>query len=291
MSGEVNLGQDGAGGVRVPEWLVWPGLVALGVGVGAYGTIIGAGGGFVLVPLLIVLYPEFEPEVLTSISLAVVLSNATSGTFAYSRQRRIDYVAGGLFAAATLPGAIGGALLVRRIHSEAFEVAFALLLLLVAIWLVLPRPNRLLTAPAPRRFLRRMLTDARGDTYAYAFDPWLGVALGLIVGIVASLFGVGGGIVYVPAMVLLMRFPAYIAVATSTFVLMFTAGSGAAVHLLHGSYAGVEAETAALALGTLAGGQLGARISVRLARRQGVVLRLLSGALILVGLRQLLAGL
>ena len=39
----------------MPEWLVWPGLVLLGAGVGAYGTLIGAGGGFILVPLLIIL--------------------------------------------------------------------------------------------------------------------------------------------------------------------------------------------------------------------------------------------
>jgi uncharacterized membrane protein YfcA len=275
----------------LPDWLVWLGLVLLGAGVAAYGTIIGAGGGFLLVPLLIILYPDFEPEVLTSISLAVVLTNAVSGSLAYSRQKRVDYVAGGMFAAATLPGAIGGALAVRRIHNEAFEVAFAVLLLVVATWLVLPRPSRVLTAPAPARYVRRLITDARGDTYSYSFDPWLGVAMGLVVGIVASLFGVGGGIFYVPMMVLLMRFPSHIAVATSTFVLMFTAAAGVVVHLLHGSYAGVEGETAALALGTLVGGQIGARISVRLARRQAVVLRLLSAALVLVGLRQLLATL
>lgn len=275
----------------MPEWLVWPGLVALGVGVGAYGTMIGAGGGFVLVPLLIVLYPEYGPEVITGISLAVVWTNATSGAIAYSRQRRIDFVAGGMFAAATLPGAIGGALLIGKVHGTAFEVAFAVMLLLVATWLLLPRPNRLLVSPPPGRYVRRLLTDAAGDTYSYSFDPVLGIAMGLVVGAVASLFGVGGGIFYVPAMVLLMRFPAYIAVATSTFVLMFTAGAGSIVHVFTGTYAGVVVETIALAVGTVAGGQIGALISRRLARRQAIILRLLSAALVLVGLRQLIAAL
>ena len=107
----------------------------------------------------------------------------------------------------------------------------------------------------------------------------------------ATLFGVGGGIFYVPAMVLIMRFPAYIAVATSSFVLMFTAGSASAVHAALGSYSGVEGQTLSLVVGTVAGGQLGAFISGRLAARQGLVLRLLSAALIIVSLRQLLAGL
>jgi uncharacterized membrane protein YfcA len=277
--------------VRVPEWLVWPGLVLLGVGVGAYGTLIGAGGGFLLVPTLIVLYPEWEPDVLTSVSLAVVLMTAMSASSAYARQRRIDFKAGVLFACATIPGAIFSALAVQRIHSSAFEIAFAVLLLVVAVWLQLPRPSRVVVSPPPRHYIRRLLTDANGDTYSYSFDPYLGLGIGLVIGTVATLFGVGGGIFYVPAMVLIMRFPAYIAVATSSFVLMFTAGSATAVHAAAGSYSGVEGQTLALIVGTVGGGQLGAFLSARLATRQAIVLRLLSGALIIVSLRQLLAAL
>jgi uncharacterized membrane protein YfcA len=275
----------------MPDWLVWPALVALGVGVGAYGTIIGAGGGFLLVPLLIILYPEYPPEVITGISLAVVWTNATSGALAYTRQKRIDFLAGFLFAGATIPGAVIGALAVHRLQGTTFAVAFALLLLIVATWLLLPRPSHVVVSPPPPRFVRRLLTDSEGFMYAYSFDPLLGVFLGLAIGIVASLFGVGGGIFYVPAMILLLRFPAYIAVATSTFVLMFTAATGTAVHVVTDTYDGVVGITVAIAAGTLAGGQLGAFISVRLQQRQVIVMRLLSAALLLVALRQLLAAL
>lgn len=275
----------------MPDWLVWPGLVLLSVGVGAYGALIGAGGGFILVPVLIVLYPDLEPEVITSISLAAVWTNAASASAAYGRQKRVDLVAGGLFAAATIPGATVGALAVQAFEGPSFEIAFAVLMLLVAAWLLLPRPSRILVSPAPPHYIRRWITDAAGETYAYAFNPLLGMGLGLGIGVVASLFGVGGGIFYVPAMVLLLRFPSYIAVATSTFVLMFTAGTGALVHLLSGDYSGVVEETVALALGTVAGAQIGAFTSRLLARRQAVVIRLLSGALVLVSLRQLIAAL
>jgi uncharacterized membrane protein YfcA len=273
------------------DWLVWPGLVLLGAGVGTYGALIGAGGGFILVPVLILLYPELEPEEITAISLGVVWVNASSANVAYFHQRRIDLVAGALFSVATVPGAVLGAVAVQRLGGPEFEIAFALLLLAVAAMLLAPRPSRILTTPPPARYLRRRLTDANGFTYAYAFDPHLGVALGLLIGIIASLFGVGGGIFYVPAMVLFMRFPAYIAVATSTFVLMFTAATGASVHLIQGSYSGVEAETLTLAAGTVIGAQIGALLSMRLMSRQGLILKLLSGALILVALRQLLAAL
>jgi len=277
--------------LALSDIVILAGLVLLGVVVGAYGTLIGAGGGFVLTPALLLLHPQRPADVITAVSLGVVFFNAASGALAYARQGRIDYLAAAIFAAATLPGAIAGALVTGRLPRPTFEAAFAGLLLLVAVWLVLPRPAHVLTTPPPRRYLRRVRTDAGGDTYAYSFDPFLGAGFGLGIGFVSSLFGVGGGIIYVPAMVLLMRFPGYIATATSTFTLMFTAGAGAAVHLVQGDYGGVVFEQVSLAAGVLVGAQLGARASVWLAPRQGVVLRLLSLALALVGVRLLYGAL
>jgi uncharacterized membrane protein YfcA len=275
----------------MPEAVVFAGLVILGLCVGTYGTLIGAGGGFVLTPLLLLLYRGLEPEVVTAISLGVVTVNALSGSIAYARQRRIDYQAGLMFALSTLPGAFGGAVLTSVVPRDTFEMAFGVLLLSVSAWLLAPRRNTVLTAPPPKRYIRRLLTDAEGDTYRYSFDPYLGVALGLLIGLVSSLFGVGGGIIYVPAMILLMRFPGHIATATSTFALTFTAGAGALVHLLAGHYDDVVGEEASLAVGVLVGAQLGALLSMRLARRQQVMTRLLSAALLLVGLRLLLGRL
>ena len=63
-------------------------LAAAGLVIGAYGTLIGAGGGFVLVPLLLLLYPAENSNTIATISLAVVFFNALSGTIAYARMRR-----------------------------------------------------------------------------------------------------------------------------------------------------------------------------------------------------------
>jgi len=85
------------------------GLVALGVGVGAYGTLIGAGGGFVLMPVLLLLYRDQNVDLLTSISLAVVFFQRTVRL----RSVRDDETQsttdpGWMFAAATIPGAVLG---------------------------------------------------------------------------------------------------------------------------------------------------------------------------------------
>src|SRR3954451_14075280 len=86
----------------------WAGLVLLGLMVGTFGTLIGAGGGFLLVPILLLLYPNASGETITSLSLAVVFFTALSGSIAYARLRRIDYRTGLIFAVAGVPGSILG---------------------------------------------------------------------------------------------------------------------------------------------------------------------------------------
>lgn len=111
------------------------GLALLGVGVGVLGTLVGAGGGFLLTPVLLIVYPNESAQTLTSISLAAVCANSTSGTIAYLRQRRVDIRSGIVFGVATLPGAIAGALLVGYVPRRAFDAIMAFVLAAVAVWL------------------------------------------------------------------------------------------------------------------------------------------------------------
>jgi uncharacterized protein len=235
----------------VPEALVWPGLVLLGVLVGAYGTMIGAGGGFLLVPLLLLLYPDDPPELITSISLAVVFFNALSGTFAYLRQRRVDFLAANSFAIATIPGAVAGALVVSLLPRDVFNVIFAALLIGVSAFLLARPAARVVSSRRRRGLVSRTLTDAEGDTFRYSYNLWLGVVLSVSVGFLSSLFGIGGGIIHVPVMVQILVFPAHIATATSQYVLTITALTGTLVHVADGSLDGGYERTVALGTGAL----------------------------------------
>jgi uncharacterized membrane protein YfcA len=260
-------------------------LIALGFVLGVLGTLIGAGGGFVLMPVLLLLYPKDSPEVLTSISLAVVFFNAASGSWAYARMKRIDYRSGLVFAAATIPGAMIGAWSTGYIPRRSFNLVFGVLMVIAAAYLFLNRtrpqdPDR----ETPKGHTTRTLVEAGGQTHTYSFDIRIGTYLSLLVGYLSSLLGIGGGIVHVPVLVRLLNFPVHIATATSHFVLAIMALAGTLVHIATGSFSqgGVQ-RTAFLAIGVLAGAQLGAALSSRVHGKW--IIRALALALAFVGIR------
>jgi uncharacterized membrane protein YfcA len=265
----------------VPEF-GW--LILLGFVVGGFGTLIGAGGGFLLMPVLVLVYPDDPPDLLASISLAVVFFNAASGSVAYARMVRIDYRSGLLLAAGTLPGAVLGAMTTGRIPRDLFDGILGTLLIVVGFYLLLRRGN-----PTGDGIIRegdgfvRRFTSGDGRQYAYSYNPYVGVGISLVVGFLSSLLGIGGGIIHVPALVNLLHFPVHVATATSHFILAITALTGTGVHVFQGSLHGGVERTVALSIGVVAGAQIGARLAKRV--KAGLILRALALALISVGVR------
>lgn len=259
----------------------------MGFALGAYGTLIGAGGGFVLVPLLLLLYPKENPDLITGISLAVVFFNTLSGSLAYGRMKRIDYKSGVIFSIATIPGAILGALSTAYVPRRLFDAIFGVLMIAGSLFLLV-RPTSL---KQPREddenhHLKRTLVEADGTIHTFSYNPKLGVGLSLFVGYLSSFLGVGGGFIHVPALVHLLNFPVHIATATSHFILAVMTLTGTLVHVATGTFSRGVQMTIFLAIGVLPGAQLGAKLSNRV---QGQwIIRSLAVALALVGIRLLL---
>lgn len=264
-----------------------PLLVLLGVAVGTFGTLVGAGGGFVLVPLLALLEPALATAAITGVSLAVVALNATSGAIAYARDRRIDYRSGIPFALATLPGSVLGALATQFLERRYFDITFALLLIGLAVLLIRrgeakPRTETAEGA-ADRWHPQRDLTDRAGTRHRYRVHLPLGIAVSFVVGFASSLLGIGGGIIHVPVLIGVLGFPTHIATATSHFVLAIMATAGTITHVVARDLAGLEKQTALIGLGAVIGAQLGARLSTRV---HGLaIVRALAVGLAFVGLR------
>lgn len=265
-------------------WLVAPGLL-----LGMYATLIGVGGGFVLVPMLLLLDPQTDPHTIASISLAVVFVNALSGSIAYGRLGRIDFRAGKLFSLVVIPGAILGALATGLFARGIFDIVFGAVLLLSSGFLFLsPGGERGAQADESGEGVSRTVFASDGRSYTYSYSPKAGGALSFMGGFFSSMLGIGGGIVQVPLLVRVLKIPTHIATATSQLIVAVMAFWATLVHAVRGDLGAPEtlSQGLPLALGVAVGAQLGAYLSGRV--RGPTLIRFLSLGLGLAGLRLLL---
>lgn len=257
-----------------------------GTAAGAFGALLGLGGGLLIVPLLTLGFGmPLHEAVGVSLVCVIVTSSAAAAVFL---QRDVANLRLGmtleLFTAAA---AMVGGLIAFVVPDRALGLLFAGLLLYVAV--TMARGRR--TAPAasaeieagapiaPNVPLTRVAeTPTSGGGYlARLSGPGYrvhslgrGIAGSLLAGVVSALFGIGGGIVKVPVMNLVMGVPLRVAAATSNLMIGVTASAGAMVYLFRG---GIDPYVAApTALGVFVGASLTSRAADRVDMR---VLRLL----------------
>ena len=251
---------------------------------------VGAGGGFLIVPVLLLVW-HLPPALAAGTSLSVVFINASAGSFSYARQGRIDYKSGILLALPTLPGSVLGAFVSKEISGRAFDVMFAVLLLSVAgllLWKPVGRGEESVhhevDPNAPWYRMSRVVVDKSGHEFRYQYNLIWGLLISFGVGFLSSILGIGGGIVHVPALIHLLGFPSHLAAATSHFILAISSLVGAGTHVSLGNVLFVPA--ALMGVGVIFGAQVGAAIARK--AKGAVTVRLLSIALIVVAIRLLM---
>ena len=220
-------------------------LLALpfGLAIGLLLGLVGGGGSILAVPVLVYLLGEPVKDATTE-SLLVVGTAALFGAADHARIGRVELRTGLTFGAAGAAAAIVGTALNRLVGGRAILLAFAVLLLVAAVAMLKRGPE----------------SPTRDRELAFAHAP-----VGLGTGGLTGFFGVGGGFVIVPALVLLLGLPLTLAVGTSLLVIALTSGAALAAHLASGSIDWIIASTftgAAIA-GALAGRRLGAIINPR----------------------------
>ena len=257
------------------------GLLIIGIVGGTWGSIIGAGGGFIIVPAMLIFHPTLSPAIVTAVSLIAVLANGISGASVYAKLKRIDYKTGAMFLIATLPGGIIGALLVNHINKSLFQTLVGILLITIAIYVFFKKApqNKSITDGSANR----LLTDSTGNIYTYKVRIMTGIPIVFIVGFIAGLIGVGGGIVNVPAFILVVGIPLQVAVATSQFMIVGTSLASNITNIFEGDLSGQWPTAITLGIGTIIGGQIGSRLSQKFSST--IIIRALAIALLLVGIR------
>ncbi|MGR0319371.1 sulfite exporter TauE/SafE family protein [Agromyces sp. ZXT2-3] len=191
-------------------------LAVVGVLGGLLSGLFGVGGGIVMVPLLMLL-AGMDQRRASAASLAAIVPTAVAGSIAYLVNGQVDLVAAGLVAVGGIAGGWIGATLLARLPLEWLRWMFIALLVVVAVRLALGTPDR------------------AADPVPLEPGPALGlVALGLVVGIASGLFGVGGGLIMVPAFMTIFGLGDLIARGTSLVAMIPTAVSGSAKNLRGG---------------------------------------------------------
>ena len=248
--------------------MLWLSLIC-GVLVGFSLGLTGGGGAIFAVPLL-VYGLGVAPREAVGISLAAVGVTSFVGFLGRWRARKVEIRTGLVFAVAGMLGAPVGSWLSGLIPETVLLALFAILMLIVALrmWGKASEPaiaglpiacsteSADVDGPACRR-------DINGNLLLTSRCAWLLAAVGIVTGVLSGLFGVGGGFVIVPALVLFSGMAIHHAVGTSLLVITLVSISGITSHLFVGRTISIETTAlfvvggvAGLLLGTLAGRRL-----------------------------------
>ena len=220
-------------------------LILLGFAAGILGSMIGLGGGIIVVPVLTFL--GFPPTVAASNSLFAALSNAIASTISYSKQKRIEFSLGLKLGLLTVPGTVLGAVISSDVSSEIFKILFGIILVFSAAYIFLRKKLE----TKEKTLSKQMMVFAIGASF--------------FAGIISSFFGIGGGIIFVPLMVVGMGMAMKRAAPTSQLILLFASLSGVIVHSILGHPDFLQAGL--LAIGSFFGGLVGARLSLEIKER------------------------
>lgn len=257
-------------------------LVVVGVAVGAYAAAIGAGGGFLITPLLLLRYSGALPVEVTAASLTVVaISSAVSSAVAAVR-RRIDYGVTALLAVSTIPMALVGAAVTDLLPRRLFALGVAGLLLALAGYLVL-RPRALFVRPVAGGWRREFRESASGDTYVYTVPVVRAVLGASAAAFVSAVSGIGGGPFHVPVATRVARIPHHLAVPAVQVVIMTLSVVVVAYHLASGHVGEPMRDVPWLGVGVVLGNPAGQWLNRRLG--EGALTRALAAGLLLISVR------
>lgn len=234
--------------------------IVFGAAIGLLLGLVGGGGSILTVPILVYAIGLGVHEA-TATSLVIVGLTALSGAMPHARAGRVELRTALVFGSAGILGAFGGAWANQRMSGPMILLLFGVLMIGVAARMALARKP----SPRPANAVAR---------------PAAAPIAGLVVGLMTGFFGVGGGFLIVPALVLALGLSMRIAVGTSLVIIAINSLSGIVAHLPTG---GFDFEVALVfVVGGFVGSQLGGRLAGRV--NETVLTRGFAALVALVGL-------
>lgn len=228
------------------------------------GSLVGLGGGIIFVPAMLFLYDNFasfswaSPQAIVGISLVTMVFTGLSSTLAYYKLKRVDIKTGVIFLIGSLPGSIFGSWLNTLVEADDFSLYFGLLMLIIFGMMLVDRKKLVKHQTFEvSKNTRTFEIDGVRHQYNVSYIP--AFILSFIVGTLSGLFGIGGGTISVPAMILFFGIPVQIAIATSMFMIFFISLISATTHIALGHI--VWSYVLFFVIGSYLGGTVGAKTS------------------------------
>jgi uncharacterized membrane protein YfcA len=222
-------------------------------------SMVGLGGGLIFSPLFILL--SFPVSTAVSASLFLNGIAAVSAAFIYFRRKMVDVRIGVPLIISSSLAAPLGAYTTSKVDIRIFTAVLAGVILVAAV-----------------RMLFSGKVESEGTQISSRRRVIGGGIIGLIIGFMAGLLGIGGGVFIVPLLIYVLKVPTKIAAATSIFIVVFSSFSGFVTHI---SLADTEWKFILLAaLFSFTGGQLGSRIMAK--KLKGATVRKIFGMALLL---------
>lgn len=258
-------------------------LLLFGAFAGFLAGLLGIGGGVILVPLFLWLFPlaQFSPDIIVhtafGTSLAIIIPTALSSTYGHRKHGNVDWTQVVPLAVGGVLGALIGSSLAAIMSGPTLKVCFGAMQIIIGLKLLFYHPR------LPPEY------ENRPGLHALA-------SVGLAGGAFSSFFGVGGGVVAVPLMLILLRLPIHLAVGNSSALIVVSSLAGALSYAWHGLQAQVVAPLSIGYVNLLVAAIVAplsilfARLGVRIANRvsQDRLLSAFAVLLILVGAKMIL---
>lgn len=265
-------------------------IIALCAGI--LGSLVGLGGGVILIPATLFFginlgfFPDITPQRVVGLSVIMMIFIGLSSTISYMRSKQVDFISGLIFFIGSAPGTILGAWLNKGLDIDSFNLYFGFLLIVLSTILFVRDKLKPINWFI-NHGLKRSFTDRQGQSFEYGYPIWFVVLFSFFVGMISGLFGIGGGSLLVPAMVLLFRFPPHVAVATSMFMVFLTSLVNSMSHIYLGNIPWHY--TIPVIVGAYVGAKLGSALNKRL--KSKTVVLVLQIVMVLIGIQSILEGL
>lgn len=267
-------------------------LFIIAVFAGVIGALVGLGGGAILIPIILMVAASttmldgFTPQTVVGLSVVMMIFTGLASTISYAKSKQVDYRSAFIFFIGSIPGTVVGAWVNKGIDLPSFNLYFGIILIVLGVILIV-RDKLKPVKWFVENGVRREYIDHAGERHIYGYPIWFAVGFSFIVGFVSGLFGIGGGSMIVPAMIILFLFPPHIAVGTSMFLVFLTAIVNSGSHIYLGNVPWLY--TIPVIPGAYIGAKIGANINKRIKSEK--VVMALRIVLILLGIRSILAAL